>query len=275
MTNHRKLTTVAAAMAILVAGMATLSGLPVGSAQAASVRVDLEVLVISGDTAAPSHGAWTSLLESEGVPFDVLDTRTDGLVESDLQSDTHAFYEAVVCPTTCAGVLDATELAVLDSFQAAFGIRRVNAYAWPSATYGLNPPSFSGDVGGDTAQLTVAGEAVFGYLAGPIDIDPFTYGYYATPLAGSTHETLLEGPGGASIIGIQQHPAGFEELVMTIDSNRYQAREEEGSSFLSVAPSLALVWFASDTTELGAGENLDLQPPPLPTERVTATFCGT
>jgi len=226
MRHHRKLTIVATAMAVLVAGMATLSSLPSGFAQVAPVRVDLEVLVITGDTASPSHGAWTALLDSEGVPFDVLDTRTNALVEADLRSGSHAFYEAVVCSTTCAGALDPPELALLDAFQADFGIRRVNAYAWPSAAYGLNAPFSSGDVAGDTAQLTTAGRAVFGYLAGPIDIDPFTYGYYATPLAGASHETLLEGPGGASVIGVFDNPAGFEEIVMTIDSNQYQVHSK-------------------------------------------------
>ncbi len=188
------------------------------------VRVDLKVLVIGHGTANPSFDAWTALLDREGVPFDVFDSSGAPLTAGDLSAPDHAYYQAVVCATSCAADLGwaSPELATLDAFQATFGIRRVNAFAFPGAVFGLNDVADGQEVGGDVLNLTTAGSAVFPYLAGPILVDTFTYGYYATVADPGAHETLLTGPGSASVVGVYSNPAGFEELVVTIDTNQYQ-----------------------------------------------------
>jgi len=216
--RHRWLTGV---MALLVA--TTVAGGGVGDAQQASgARIDLKVLLITGDPSDSSFEVWVDLLKSEQVPFDVFDASSGGtLTEGDLRSGDRAFYQGVVCSTECSDLSD-TELAALDAFQADFDVRRVNAYAWPGTDYGLTSPSFSGFLDGQVGQVTAAGAGVFSYLVGQVPLDEWTWGFTATPLPGSGHTVLVEGPGGASWVGVIDNPAGFEEMVVTIESGTDQ-----------------------------------------------------
>ncbi|NQV06069.1 hypothetical protein HQ535_05930, partial [bacterium] len=187
--------------------------------QAPGSRIDLRVLLVTADVSGSTFDAWVDLLEREQVPYDVADTSAGGsLTEQDLRSGNRAFYQGVVCSTECAAILTDAEMAVLDAFQADFGIRRVNAYAWPGAEYGLTSPSFSGFLDSEVGHLTAAGTGVFPYLRGPVTLDEWTWGFSATPLPGSDHRTLVEGPGGTSWVGVIENSAGFEEMVVTIES---------------------------------------------------------
>jgi len=118
-------------MAALVATTVAAGG--VGNAQQGSgPRIDLRLLLITDDPSVSPFEAWVDLLGREQVPYDVLDVSSgDTLTEQDLRSGDRAFYQAVVCSTECGDILTVAELAALDAFQASFGIRRVNAYAWP------------------------------------------------------------------------------------------------------------------------------------------------
>ena len=202
-------------MAALVAVTVVAGG--VGYAQQSpGARIDLKVLLIT-DGSGSSFDAWGDLLDREQVPYATFDSAGGPLTDQDLRNGDRAFYQAVVCATDCSGILTAAELAVLDAFQADFGIRRVNAYARPGAAHGLTPPSSSGFLNSQVGSLTALGEAVFPYLLGPVTPQKWTWGYAATPLPGSGHRTLVEGPGGASWVGLIANPAGFEEMVVTID----------------------------------------------------------
>ena len=215
---------------VLLAALSMVAALaPAAGAIVPGQRVDLKVLVIAATGTEPSYEAWTAALNREGVPFDTV-LSAHALTAGDLEAPTdHALYQAVVCVTNCAvPVLDAGELALLDAFQAKFGIRRVSGYVYPGVAYGLNVPSFSGTVDGTSATLTAAGSTVFSYLDGPVDIDDVdpsvseTYGYFATPVDTSVFTTLVAGPSASSLVGIHANPAGFEDLVVTISSNQYQ-----------------------------------------------------
>jgi hypothetical protein len=202
----------------LVVG-ATIAVGGVGDAQQApGSRIDLKVLLITGDTSEASFEAWADLLESEQVPFDVFDVSSNGtLTGADLRNGDRSFYQAVVCSTECSE-LSNSELATLDAFQADFDIRRIHGYAWPGSGYGLTSPTFSGFLDGQVGQVTAAGAGVFPYLVGQVPLDKWTGGFTATPLPGSGHTVLVAGPGGASWVGVIDNPAGFEEMVVTIES---------------------------------------------------------
>lgn len=222
---------------LLSAAVVLLLATPALAELQAGDRVDLRVLVLSADGTEPALGAWTAALSREGVPHDVLvATEAAPITAATLQaSETHARYQAVIlasgglyqCSAAgCFSALDLDEWAALDAYQARFSIRRVVAYAYPTPEYGLNYPFASGDQAGTVGQKTAAAGDDFAYLAGPVPVDVGSWGYLATPLA-ADFQTLIAGPADAagtpsSLVGAHTHPAGFEQLVVTVGSNQYQ-----------------------------------------------------
>jgi len=176
--------------------LATLVALLAVGAQAANAatgnRVDLRVLLfVNGTTNADAIAAQ---MTQEGVPFTTVDlsnagrpTLTDAFLNN---AATHeGYFEAVVLPHQPAALtLSAAELATLAGYEVAYGIRQVDAYVYPGATVGLNPPTFSGSLDGSTATVTADGRSgPFSYLSGALPVDDFdpavseVYGYLATP----------------------------------------------------------------------------------------------
>ncbi len=252
-TSYRRVLT---ALSLVVA-MASLS--TPAWALLATDRVDLKVLVLSADGTEPSFLAWTTALTREGVPFDTIIANSAAPITAATltSAENHANYEAVVLATGdliqcgaagCLSALDTSEWLALNAFQTRFGIRRVTAYAWPNPEFGLNYPFSSGDLSGSVATLTAAGATVFTDLVGPVPMDIGTYGYYAEPVSASTFKTLVAGPvgpGGAasSLVGVYSRPDGFEELVVTADSNAYQMQ--------SLLLSHSLIAWATHNIRLG------------------------
>ena len=206
-------------------------------------RVDLKVLVISANGGEPTFEAWTAALDREGVPYETIIANTAGPIGADTlaSASDHGRYQAVVLATgglvqctafLCSSALEPAEWLALNAYQAKFGVRRVTAYTWPSPEYGLNYPFASGDLAGTQGQLTVAGKAEFPYLVGAVPMDTGTWGYSATPLAPAAgaspaFTTLVAGAAdtagvASSLVGVYARPDGFEELVVTYDSNAFQ-----------------------------------------------------
>ena len=200
-------------------------------------RVELRVLVLSaGDVG-------TDLLKSGlrevGVPFTEVDLArvdrpaiTEAFLSESLGSVRRARFQAVVAPNAAPPQLSAAETGALERFQREFGVRRVDAYVYPSPAVQLNAPEYSGALDGLTARLTAGTLAgPFGYLAGAIVFDdvapevPESYGYLAQPLAADAQSPerwlspLVEMPipgtdNRGVLIGVF-HDAGREELVIT------------------------------------------------------------
>ncbi|MEA2148972.1 MAG: hypothetical protein QOD69_802 [Solirubrobacteraceae bacterium] len=193
-------------------------------------RVDLRVLLLSADGEEPAFRAWEAALEREGVPYDAIvarrghppiDTRTLAV------GPAHARYQAVIVavgglPALDGGryvsVLTADEWAALAGFEREFGIRRITAFAYPSALTGHSAPASSGVVGELSGTLTPAGREVFAGLRGDVPLDPNAYGHLAEP-AGDRFTTLVAGPQGGALVGVHAHPDGREEMVCTVDGN--------------------------------------------------------
>ena len=226
----------------LAVGAALISATP-ASALTATQRLNLRVLLLSADGTESTFFAWKAALDREGVPYDAIVANTaDPIVAAQLSPNPDlGNYNAVVLATGglvvcdasgCFSALDAAEWAALNAYQAAFGVRRVTAYAYPSPEYGLNWPFAAGDASGATGALTAAGATALPSLVGPLPIDVGTWGYQAEPLppaAGtvSPFTTLVAGPAGpggtaASLVGVHKRPDGFDELVVTFSSNPYQ-----------------------------------------------------
>jgi len=192
-------------------------------------RIDLRVLLLSADGTEPSFAAWKTALAREGVPYDeIVATQAPPLTAATFAaSSSHARYQAIVLATgglayfdgsTYTSALDQAEWDALAEFERSFGIRQVTAFVYPSPEYGLNWPTYAGGTAGIAGNVTAAGQAVFPYLVGEVPLDPNAYGYLATPLDAS-FTTLVEGPSGSALVGVNHRPDGREEAVVTVDGN--------------------------------------------------------
>jgi hypothetical protein len=229
--------------ALLAAGAAALAG--AAPAPHPGLRVDLRVLLLADDGSDGNIQAWEDNLRREGVPFDLV-TGATTLTAATFADGDRAKYEAVIVSgangTDPAGIplqFSAAEFALLRAFEQKFGIRQLDVNAYPGPPLGLNFPSDSGSLDGQTATLTAAGLAQFPSLKGPVafeDLSPAvseTFGTLASPCDGvavptcnaTSYETLLQAPGGASLLGIAQTKDNREEMVSTITANQFQLHD--------------------------------------------------
>jgi hypothetical protein len=212
------------------------------SAALPNQRTDLKVLLLSATGDEPTTGAWETALKREGVPYEEKIATHDDPYTADTFADTladgtpHAKYQAVVIATgglvyadeagNWGSALSSDEWAALADFESRYGIRQVTAFTWPSAEYGLNSPTVSGDLSGVVGNLTTEGQKVFPYLKGQVPLDKQTYGYRATPATGANFKTLVAGPSGSALLGINTRPDGREEMVSTVDQNQYMLHNQ-------------------------------------------------
>ena len=216
------------------------------SSASASQRIDMKVLLLGTSTSEPDFASWQAALQREGVPFEAIVTSpghapiTAATLSDTLPGGTQeAKYQAVIvsvgqlpeCAATCVSTLSASEWTALEEYEQTFHIRQLTGDIFPSATYGLNAPTVSGEFAkGTKGTLSTEGKTIFPYLNGPVGIDTFTYGYEATPLTtqatGASFSTLVSGPSSSALVGIYTHPNGVQELVETFDQNQYQLQAE-------------------------------------------------
>jgi hypothetical protein len=234
---------------LVVASMAAAVCVPAAASAATTGQVDLKVLLIGTSSTQADFTAWQAALTREGVPFTTILTSTAGRapITAATLSDTLANgnpegkYDGVIiasgdlltCATTCTSGLASSEWDALETYEATFHVRQVDADASPAnapATaydYGLNTAVTGADLDGQTGTLTSDGKSVFPYLNGPVLFGDYpastagttTYGYEATPVSTSNFDTLLTGPGGSSLAGIYTDPNGVQELVETYAQN--------------------------------------------------------
>ncbi|HEU4703836.1 MAG TPA: hypothetical protein VFS37_15250 [Conexibacter sp.] len=212
------------------------------SAAPAAQRIGMKVLLLGASGSEPSFAAWQAQLRREGVPYDqLIATPGHTPITAATLSQTlpggidEARYQAVIVATgglprcdegVCASALAPEEWAALTAFEQTFHVRRLTAYAFPGADYGLNPPTFSGPLDGAELELTTAGQTVFPYLRGTVKIGAATWGYGATPLEGAAFSPLLADGAGNALVGVYTHPDGREEMVQTFDSNPFQLHSQ-------------------------------------------------
>jgi hypothetical protein len=210
------------------------------SAAMPNQRTDLKVLLLSATGTEPSTSAWEAALKREGVPFEKKVATNDEPYTASTFADTvadapRAKYQAVIVATgglvyedngTYPSALSADEWAALADFEVKYGIRQITGFVYPSAEYGLNTPTVSGELGGVVGKLSAAGLTTFPYLKGNVPIDQYTWGYQATPATGAKFKTLVSGPGSSALVGINTRTDGREEMVSTYDSNQYQLQNQ-------------------------------------------------
>ncbi|WP_406201664.1 hypothetical protein OH807_22255 [Kitasatospora sp. NBC_01560] len=232
----------ACAAAVLLAG-----GLQSSLAHGATTapRIDLTVLVISDG--GPATAAIAAELKSQGAPYKIVDLNDANrpVIDAAFLSDTvngqpRGKYQGIVMPNNNPFAAGSAEMTALATYEAAFGVRQVDAYTYAQPDVGLNwaaDPGYMGKLDGVQGQVTGAGlSGPFGYLKGAVpfeDNDPAvdeSYGYLATPLAtlpaGATFTPLVDAPipgstARGSLVGEYSHD-GRKELVVTFVYNQYQ-----------------------------------------------------
>jgi hypothetical protein len=242
----RKPTIKTIAMLISVASLAALSASLAPASALATQRIDMKVLLLGTSATEPDFVSWQTALQREGVPYEAIVTSaghtpiTASTLSATLSNGTQeAKYQAVivsvgdlpVCTETCTSTLTASEWTALEEYEQTFNVRQITGDVFPSATYGLNAPSFSGEFAeGFKATLTTEGKTVFPYLKESVATSIGTYGYEATPLAtqatGASFTPLVTSSGGSALVGIYTHANGIQEMVETFDENADQMQAE-------------------------------------------------
>nr|WSX73393.1 hypothetical protein OH826_05735 [Streptomyces sp. NBC_00899]WSX80541.1 hypothetical protein OH826_45775 [Streptomyces sp. NBC_00899] len=234
-----------AAAVASAAALVALAVAPTAAHSAVPPRVDLRVLVV--DDGGPATAAITSELDGAGTPYTTVDLAAAGrpVINAGFLSDTvsgrpRARFQAVVLPNDNPFGAGSAEMAALAAYEAAFGIRQVDAYTYAQPAVGLDYAQTGGYIGrldGVRGQVTAQGAAGdFGYLRGAVpfeDNDPDqseSYGYLATPLgtqaAGASFTPLVDAPIPGStqrgvLVGQYAHD-GRTELVIPFVYNQYQ-----------------------------------------------------
>ncbi|MEU1420042.1 hypothetical protein [Kitasatospora sp. NPDC005751] len=232
----------ACAAAVLLAG-GLQSSLAHGAT--AAPRIDLTVLVISDG--GPASAAIAAELKSQGTPYKLVDLNDAGrpvinaaFLSDSLNGQPRGKFQGIVLPNDNPFAAGSAEMAAIAAYEAAFGVRQVDAYTYARPEVGLNyaaDPGYMGSLDGFQGQVSTAGLAgPFGYLKGSVpfeDNDPAvgeSYGFLATPLttlpAGASFTPLVETtiPGTTtkgSLVGEYSHD-GRKELVVTFVYNQYQ-----------------------------------------------------
>jgi hypothetical protein len=213
------------ALAVLAAAVTQCTGGPLTLR-----RVDLKVLVLES---APNYGmpAMVESLNRQGVPYQLINTAAAGrpVIDTAFLSSTtgtnpvveRANFQAVFAESQALPGLTEAERTALAAFEAKFGVRQVDAYAFAGPSAGLDLLGAGGGaIDGTTASVTAAGlTGPFKYLAGPVPMGVNTYLSAGTPAAtlpaGASFTNLATVPFGgtnATLAGIYKHD-GREELV--------------------------------------------------------------
>jgi hypothetical protein len=200
-----------------------------------SVRIEMRVLLLATTGDEPSFRAWKVALNREGVPFEAVvlgrgrtrrpSSRFGHLLTAGVG---RSRFQALILAT--GDVFDQAmsrgEREDLDALARDFGLRRLIAYVYPSAEYGLRGPARAGPLHGVNAELSPSGRRIFPYLCGTVPIEAGSWGYLAPPLSAESFETLMVGPEGSALLGIRRHRDGREDMVQTYDSNPDQVQTQ-------------------------------------------------
>ncbi len=195
---------------------------------------DARLLVIAADGTEADLAAIRQSLDFLGTPYTVYTAtlHPNGLTSDLLFAVTNGFYQGVILTTgnlsyfdgtAYRSALNTTEWQTLWDYEAAFGVRQVTWYTFPTTDYGFsnsptgisttppNPPV--------TATLTTVGQTIFSYVnaANPVAIN-YAFTYLASPaITGTT--PLLTNSNGNALALVKAYPDGRENLALTFDSS--------------------------------------------------------
>lgn len=190
----------------------------------------MKILVLAGDGTEPGFGAIQFYLQSMGVPFEAVITKTQGLPA--MESAGVGRYQGIIQTSGNLGYLDAgvwkvgltpEQWTTLDNYARDYKVRVVSYYTWPEPKYGIEP---TGGATGSPSKVTFTAAAapIFFYLNrnNPVDVE-YSWTYFAklsTPVTGEKTTPILML--GSDIVGVlHTKPDGREYIAMTVDNNQY------------------------------------------------------
>ena len=206
------------------------------TANAASLSIEMKLLVVSADGTETDFPAITTFLDQVGVPYDTLIARQTPITATMLSdSPTHGKYDGIVLTTgnlvyfdpatqTWPSALTSAEWNILHSYQAQFKVRSVTSYTFPEAAYGLAYVGYQDTlVTPLNATLTAAGSQVFSNVnaANPLPING-AWVYFGTVVNPAVTTPLLNATvNGATypIASVTTYPGGYENLAITAANN--------------------------------------------------------
>ncbi|GAA4061009.1 hypothetical protein GCM10022248_31030 [Nonomuraea soli] len=193
-------------------------------------KVGLRALVVAVDGDDFGLATWKAVLDRVGMPYDVVQTRTEALPEL-LRADGAGKYNAILLTNNSllyhdgsgfVSGLDAQEWNALWAYERDFAVRQVSLYtaygSFPE-DYCLRPGTENGNA--TNATLTTQGAPVFDYLKSNVSI-PITLSYvYRSALQpGCAAEPILQS--GSDVLGVKSTSTdGRERMALTFTSNQY------------------------------------------------------
>lgn len=199
--------------------------------------LDLRVLVIAATQDDVTLAAIKQSLDYVGAAYDVwvASEHLGQLTADKLAVGSHSLYNAVFLTTgnlayspdagqTFQTALTPDEWNTLWAYEAAFKVRQVTWYTFPTPDYGFS--SFSGLDTTTTPldlKLTVAGRSVFKHLnANAVLTMRYSYAYPATIATGDANiKPVLQDASGRVFGATRLYPDGRENLALTFSGNQY------------------------------------------------------
>lgn len=206
-----------------------LVGVLLGALSALSAQVrplQMKLLVLAGDGTEPGLGAIRSFLDSMGVPYDAVITKSQTMPA--LSANNIGNYQGIILTTgnlsyyngsAWVSGLTADQWTALDTYQKDYKVRAVSYYTWPEPRYGLEFVSATGN----TANLTftTAAASIFPYINrnNPVPVEySWTYLSRTIQATGETTTPILLMAG--NVVGVlHTKPDGREYMAFTMDNN--------------------------------------------------------
>ncbi len=207
---------------------------PEGVQNTSGVSMEARILVLSADGAEAGLPAIRQTLEYLGTPYTVWigRDRPGQLTPDHLSSGTHAHYQGVILATGTLGyddngnwvsALTAAEWQNLWNFEAAFGVRQVSWYTYPTPDFGYGwPTETDTETRPIPLQFTPAGRQLFSYMnpSGGVLAIQGAWTYLAKLKATDATPLLMDSQGN-TLMAIKPYPDGRECLVLTFDNAPY------------------------------------------------------
>lgn len=199
----------------------------------ASPSLDARLLVVSADGHEPALAGIRQTLDYLGAPYTVwiATEHVGGLTAAALAEGSVGRFQGVILTSgalihspdgvTWTSALSPAEWQALWDYEAAFGVRQVTLYTWPTADFG-----FGAATGQDTsaapvtATLTTAGTLVFSAMNTLARVPVRgVYAYLAPPATGAGVTPLLVDADGHALAVLKTWSDGRQNIALTFDSN--------------------------------------------------------
>lgn len=222
--------------------------------QAVGDEVEMKALLLSATPndveQEPSAGAWKSLLDQAGVPYDWIVASEEPITpEALIRADGVGRYQAILLSTSnliyyndgeLMSALDRTEWDILFAYERTYGVRQATLYAGPFdlvEPYGLTPGPVTYLDGTTALTATAAGRAIFTDLDADSVIFPYgTNGFPSTDPQPGTTPLITAGNG--DILAVHIDTDGRERVAMLYNNPAWGASNTPAIYTQQIGPSL-------------------------------------